>query len=320
MKRILIASCSYDRDAIRSVVDKLKGRGYDCLIYEADQVTNGTVDFSLAIRNDSSVMLTYGDVSCRPEEFAAAWHRRPGQVGLESPDKGKQLSLSYEIHSLNGGLWRLVDDSRWLNSPATMKAVDNKLQHLALARQLGFTIPDTIVTNSWNTVKDTLPEDIIMKMPRGLLYINNEMRSAFTTALHNTMADLPTQTTPFPGIFQPRIGKTREWRITVVGDQTFDAAIYSDESTGRLDWRMHQFTPAVRFVAESFPEEYRTRCVEFLRRLGLRYGAFDFIENEAGITFLECNLNGQYMWLEEDLGLPISAAIVDELVSIAEKH
>ncbi len=50
------------------------------------------------------------------------------------------------------------------------------------------------------------------------------------------------------------------------------------------------------------------------------HGAFDFIENEDGITFLECNLNGQYLWLEEDLGLPISEAIADELAARAGQH
>ncbi|HKS46022.1 MAG TPA: hypothetical protein VJT49_13100 [Amycolatopsis sp.] len=52
----------------------------------------------------------------------------------------------------------------------------------------------------------------------------------------------------------------------------------------------------------------------------LGFGTFDFIEQSDGqIIFLEINPNGQYGWLEEDLGVPISEAIAGELIKIA-KH
>jgi hypothetical protein len=53
--------------------------------------------------------------------------------------------------------------------------------------------------------------------------------------------------------------------------------------------------------------------------MGLKFGAFDLVERPDGqIVFLECNPNGQYGWLEEDLGLPISESIAAELVNIAK--
>lgn len=55
--------------------------------------------------------------------------------------------------------------------------------------------------------------------------------------------------------------------------------------------------------------------------MGLKFGAFDFIETAPGeVIFLECNSNGQYGWLEETLGLPISHAIADELIKIARQN
>ncbi len=63
------------------------------------------------------------------------------------------------------------------------------------------------------------------------------------------------------------------------------------------------------------PQNEIDKCVAFLGRLGLVYGAFDFVENKEGkITFLECNTNGQFRWLEDILGLPISNAIADQLI------
>jgi hypothetical protein len=37
-------------------------------------------------------------------------------------------------------------------------------------------------------------------------------------------------------------------------------------------------------------------------------------------VYLEVNPNGQFMWLERQLGLPISAAIAGELAQMAEQR
>jgi glutathione synthase/RimK-type ligase-like ATP-grasp enzyme len=102
----------------------------------------------------------------------------------------------------------------------------------------------------------------------------------------------------------------------VVGDETFDTAIYTTE-VANDDWRRHQEGPDVVFERARFPDEPKGKCIEFLRKLNLRFGCFDFIENDDGITFLECNPNGQYGWLEQELELPISRAITAELIKIA---
>lgn len=58
---------------------------------------------------------------------------------------------------------------------------------------------------------------------------------------------------------------------------------------------------------------------EQLHEVAKTYGTPVFVYDEEGaITFLECNSNGQYGWLEESLGLPISDAIASELIKIAK--
>lgn len=85
--------------------------------------------------------------------------------------------------------------------------------------------------------------------------------------------------------------------------------------------RLHQNTPGVRFEHGEFPLALQRKCRKYLRVFGLRFSAFDFVENSKGdITFLECNTNGQYGWLENELGMPISRAIADELESIASRR
>jgi len=67
------------------------------------------------------------------------------------------------------------------------------------------------------------------------------------------------------------------------------------------------------------PDEIAHRRILFIQKMGLGFGAFDFVEQHDGkIVFLECNPNGQYGWLEEDLGFPISASIASALVRVAK--
>ena len=105
----------------------------------------------------------------------------------------------------------------------------------------------------------------------------DDLKMVYTTPLRNP-DQLPTAGNPFPGLWQPQIPKSREWRITVVGDETFDAAIYTSDAA-KDDWRKHQGDQSkVEFRSESFPDDEKEKCMQFLGRAGLRFGAFDFIE------------------------------------------
>jgi glutathione synthase/RimK-type ligase-like ATP-grasp enzyme len=69
------------------------------------------------------------------------------------------------------------------------------------------------------------------------------------------------------------------------------------------------------------PLKYQKLCIAYTKHYSLQYGAFDLVERPDGsIVFLEINAAGQFMWLEEKLGLPISAAIADCLVKIADQR
>ena len=104
------------------------------------------------------------------------------------------------------------------------------------------------------------------------------------------------------------------------GDDVYPAAIYT-KSDAKDDWRKYQLTPSVEFKHEALPEDLEVKCVQYLTEMGLKFGAFDFIEKPDGeIVFLECNPNGQYGWLEEKLGFPISEAIANVLIKIARSR
>lgn len=316
-KNVLIASCTLDEATYGPVATKLIEWGYEVLVFEADKVADGVTPFSVKIDNDLGTSIQYNKAHLALASLGAAWYRRADH--FYGTNDTKHLAIDSERASLQSGIWNLIPDGTWLNAPRLIPAASKKLTQLDFAVKIGFNVPETVISNHWQPILDDLPEDIIFKSSSPLFYDDQNVLTMFTTPFDNSIEKLPINQNPFPGIWQSALEKAREWRITVVGDETFDAAIYTHEFA-KDDWRKHQLIPGrVDFRNETFPDHLKERCIKYLGMFGLRFGAFDFIEDQTGkITFLECNPNGQYGWLEESLDLPISAAIADELISISK--
>jgi glutathione synthase/RimK-type ligase-like ATP-grasp enzyme len=219
-------------------------------------------------------------------------------------------------------------DTRWL--PGTFAAIrhaDNKQLQLTLAVELGFAIPPTLITSD--------PEELLDFYRRHDGKLIDKLPSTVLPASQLTGFELMRYTQPVtsrdigyarrvrhsPVLFQKNVAKKFELRITVVEDQVLAAEIHS-QATRRtqLDWRHYDWdhTP---YRAHALPDAIRTRCLELTRRLGLRFGAIDMIVTPEGdYVFLEINPNGQWRWIEDQAGLPISDALCDALSRPAVKE
>jgi glutathione synthase/RimK-type ligase-like ATP-grasp enzyme len=118
-----------------------------------------------------------------------------------------------------------------------------------------------------------------------------------------------------PGIFQKYIDKHYELRITIVGEKMFIARINSQllpESS--IDWRRKPDSSL--YELGNISDETRQKLLTFHKRLGLIYAAYDFIVDQNGIEiFIECNPSGQWLWLENSLGLEVSEMMMHELTN-----
>lgn len=319
--QILIASCAADAPTWEPVARSLIGRGYDVLPLETDKIALGQIPFALSVTNEAGLVATYGSDVISTRQIRSGWFRRTAFISDTNDYSQAQADLEIERQAIQIALWDAIPDDSWLNSPKRMRHASQKLTQLALAQQMGFTIPDTVSSNSWNHVQQIQAANIIYKASRSMFRTSDGPKTLFTTPFANDPETLPIDSNPYPGIWQPLLPKGREWRITVVGDVAFDAAIYTSNEA-KDDWRRYQHNDAaVEFKSESFPDIEKEKCFRFLGELGLRFGAFDFIESpDGGITFLECNPNGQFMWIEYLLEHPISQAIADELATMASRH
>jgi hypothetical protein len=322
---ILVVSSSFDADTHRPVCERLVARGKDVVVYETDQVMSGLQLLSLSIDNGSPNICCNGkDIS--PGNVSAAWMWKVASFRNADAEKNvsKQLSMVNEMSLWNRNLWSLYPDEVWINSPGNTYSADRKLMQLVTARKIGFNIPETLVSSSWRPVRQMLTNSdsnqIVVKMMRGAIADQNQIRVLYTTILDREAVDsLEDIANPFPGIYQIFVPKAREWRVTVVGEECFPVAIYTG-SDSRDDWRRHQLKPSVQFRREDLPDDITQKCISYLKEFSLKYGAFDLVERPDGqIFFLECNPSGQHNWLEEAVGIPVSDAIAGMLLRIASE-
>ena len=323
----MIAPSTFDETAFKPVRQRLQDRGHSVVTFLTDKVIAESHQFQLVIDVDGLLSVQYEGVDISPIHVGSAWFWKVTSFRTRdaATNLAKQLSLVNEMTQTQHAIWSLYPDEIWLNSPRSTYRANLKLEQLVVARHVGFIIPRTVVTNQWSDVEEILMRDggdAIVKMSRGVIADHNTVKGMYTTRLtRELLADLRGRTVAFPGIYQPYVDKQREWRVTVVGDRVFSAAIYTRDDA-KEDWRTMQIDPeAVRFRRDKLPHELELQCHAYLRQMGLRYGAFDFIERVSGeIVFLECNPSGQFMWLQDDLGYCIADGIADELISIARGH
>ncbi|HVS89400.1 MAG TPA: hypothetical protein VHF01_14435 [Candidatus Acidoferrum sp.] len=223
--------------------------------------------------------------------------------------------------------WYRVDDPRdQARLPAQphrlgASSAYNKLHQLAVAGQLGFTVPRTLVTNSpkrFLEFYEQCESQVVSKHAAMLRPARDgEDCMGFTYPVQRRNAADYQAIRYAPIIFQEEVPKKLELRVTVVAAKVFPAAIQSQESRLlRHDWRhYHDFGESKYYSVHTLPEKIEGLCVRLVETLGLCFGAMDLILTpEDEYVFLEVNPNGQWGWIENFTGLPISDAIADLLI------
>jgi glutathione synthase/RimK-type ligase-like ATP-grasp enzyme len=290
---------TYDEFVVRSAIDFSLGQSTPKCLFQRQE---GELD-----------LLSYGSI----------WFRRPGRIAIgRFEEYWINDMVESETRSALDGIMRTID-CLWMNYPPNDTTASSKIYQLKVASQLGFDIPETLVTNRAELVRNFFEQcdgEVIYKL------IGNQ--TAFnipTCEAPNGIATLPlraedipylNQVTHAPHLFQRRIRKQCELRVTVVGKEIFCISIDSQSGQGKIDWRLDYSVEMEKF---ELPKSIKDLCFALLKKLGLNYGAIDLIKTDDDrYVFLEINPAGQYMWIEERTDLPISIAIANLLARKTE--
>lgn len=321
---ILVLSHADDPPVVRAA-ELLRARGvevgrFDPLAFPS----TAALRLAYAADGELAATLTVDGRAIDLRAVDAVWVRRPGRPSAPArvADPDVREWVARESLEVMHSLWKALAalGCRFVPAPPVVFADRHLKPHqLVTARKLGFEIPPTLITNDPKALLafvrehrrcitkpiDTAPGS------RGPLW---QRLGRFATPITHRDLGYADTARDCPTLVQAYVDKRVELRVTVVGDRVFAAEIQSQATARtRTDWRQydHRHTP---YAAHELPAEVAARCVALCRELGVVYGAVDLILTPDGRhVFLEINLNGEYDWIEQRTGLPITPAIVDLL-------
>jgi glutathione synthase/RimK-type ligase-like ATP-grasp enzyme len=252
------------------------------------------------------------------KDICAAWYRRAqnllaGSASLTSTklDNYVKAQSTVTLTTLYQALQTL-----WVGHPHKLRRADIKALQLAEASKAGLKTPHTLISNDPAEVAafvDLLGEAECAIKPLIAFGVSDEQgyRLPLTTTLPkgqtlDAVALAPT-------IFQPYIPKAADVRCVVIGKKIFSAKINSqaNEST-RMDWRGGDCQHEIF----ALPEQVEAGIHRLMDSFGINFASLDMVLTPEGeCVFLELNPNGQWLWLEEELGFPLLASMADLLTT-----
>lgn len=244
----------------------------------------------------------------------SGWWRRPQPFTLHQGIANNVSGFAYtECHEAFAGLWAALGIN-WVNRPDLDEVAHHKPYQLAVATEVGLTIPRTLITNDPDEARQLVaelgPERTVYKT-----FLATEEHWRETRVLRPVELALLDRVRLAPVIFQEYVPAEFDIRVTAIGERMFAAAITAPADGYQLDYRMDLAGATYRAVELSSDTEGMLRSL--MARLGLVYGAIDLRRTPEGDdVFLEVNPAGEWRFVEERTELPLTEAMAQLLIDL----
>jgi len=198
-----------------------------------------------------------------------------------------------------------------LTRPSILSRAENKILQMHIADQIGLVQPSSLITNDSKKANDflnTVPS-IIKPIASGKIK-NKDGNWGFLQTNFLQKGTIVDNIENSPSYFQEYLNKSEgEYRIVICGFEIYAVQIIS---SNEVDWRKKGSANEYKIV--DLPNEIIEKCLKLMKILNIDFGAFDFIKRNGEFYFLEVNPNGEWLWLELNLGIRISHSITNYLL------
>jgi len=186
------------------------------------------------------------------------------------------------------------------NPIASRRSANSKPTQLLNARLCGFRVPKSLITNSVEEIRQSFEDKVIIKKAADVQLKEALNPYAVVLPIKKLLA-LKSEIELVPIIVQEYIDKSYELRVNVIDGECFATRINSQNSDDtKIDWRTSQHLQTM-FETYEIEGELRKKLLAFMQMTGLNFGAFDLIRTPEGeIVFLECNPDGQWLFLNKE--------------------
>lgn len=299
------------------VLNKMIKRKIKYLRLNSDEFAYNNFALCFATENDFSLLFTGKKIGS--EEVKSIWLRRIinpdiSRFNIENDDARIFAAQEYDF------------SLRWVVGCFNCLVVDrednlirarNKFLQLKVAREVGFVIPETLVTNDAAQAKEfiAIHKEAIIKSIAGYgKRLSDGFEAVYTNRITPQIVSKFDLLKFAPICLQEYIEKKFELRVTIIKDKIFACKIDSQEKAEtKIDWRRGgEDLKHTAYVLDNVVSEKLKQIMKFFQ---INFAAFDLIVTPKDeIVFLEMNPSGQFVWIEELTGMPIADTLIDCLI------
>ncbi|MFO7567880.1 MAG: MvdD family ATP-grasp ribosomal peptide maturase [Enhygromyxa sp.] len=322
-KVVMITKSSDITGMLQELRKHLEDRGAEVMRFDTDRFPTEAQAGFAQDRASEALYFRNPDQELRIEADDAIWYRRADWAAKLPMDMEAQLRRGCVAESkalLRGML--AAAPCFVMDSPDLVRQRGHKPFQQRLARELGLETPRTLMTNDPAEAREFIascPGGAIAKMLSAFpVYDENGVEQVvFTTSLDDEHLDKLDGLRYSPMVFQEKIQKRLELRITAIGARLFAAAVDSQSTEGaEVDWRERGVSLLRSWQPYTLPAAVEQALHRYMERIGMQYSAIDMIvEPEGRHVFLEANPAGECFWLEYNSpNFPLSVALADVLL------
>jgi glutathione synthase/RimK-type ligase-like ATP-grasp enzyme len=276
---------------------------------------NNQYNYSIRFPDDSEI--TQDNLSC-------VYFRQPIAPAFANIENfATREFIENEFTEMLRSLWRLIPEKIWLNHPRKLWLASNKVEQLIEAITIGFSVPDTLLSYSKDSLEALLAEKnshfVAKAVRHGFVRDYDKVLLAGTQRLPENFLLEFDYYMNVPMMYQEEVKQGCDIRSVVVGDTVFSTRIVLDRKDF-VDWRLADLK-GHELIHEpiNLPLGVEKSCISIVQKFGLQYSSIDLMQDVHGnYYFLELNPNGQWAWIEQLAGHKIRDSIINNLIRNAQ--
>lgn len=315
-------------------MDWLYRFGVECHRLNGDNIIDSTSSYH-EISDGQDVIRSGVDQTIDISKVSAVWFRRWSDrnfiTKFISPENSNTTipyqfleNINLDYHVLRNYIIYKLSKKPFISNPLRLSQV-NKLIGLTEAKKIGLQVPETILCNNKEHLREFLfkKRKIITKDIENSAFVKvgNYHYSNFTNVIDdNNINEVPNSFSI--SAFQEHIEKSYELRIFYFFGKVYSMAIFSqNDPKTTVDFRRYNMSKPNRTTPYNLPAEIEIKIINLMKRLKLETGSIDLIRTTIGnYVFLEVNPVGQFMMVSRPCNYRLEQKIAKKLKYYEKNH